>query len=273
MSSCTVEHFGNLVGSTTVTTLYARSHSQSVDNPIPYDDQQAEQAWRSLSDKVGEQHLLSLSLTDRASVVGTVRRGQLIDRACYRFFTLHPDGQMVSLGIGLCNRRARLANIDAPFYGVDIPEVIELRKEVIADDDVKLIDGSLTTPTWLSQIPPERPTLVVAEGVLMYLPLADINALLVRIGDRFGNDTTFVADAFGVMMIKFPHPIQKITGVAKFTGSAGAEGLARRAPGWKVIGETDLVAPLGQTPALFARLHRVLLRTPMYYLAELVHRS
>jgi O-methyltransferase involved in polyketide biosynthesis len=43
----------------------------------------------------------------------------------------------------------------------------------------------VTDPQWLEHIPTGRPTLVVAEGLLMYLSEAEVRQLLERVIDRF----------------------------------------------------------------------------------------
>jgi hypothetical protein len=44
--------------------------------------------------------------------------------------------------------------------------------------------SSVTDPGWLDEIPVDRPTLMVAEGVLPYLTAAEVRQLLVRLTDR-----------------------------------------------------------------------------------------
>jgi O-methyltransferase involved in polyketide biosynthesis len=48
-----------------------------------------------------------------------------------------------------------------------------------------MIGSSVTDPQWLDQIPTGRPTLVVAEGLLMYLRETEVRQLLERLTDRF----------------------------------------------------------------------------------------
>jgi O-methyltransferase involved in polyketide biosynthesis len=49
-----------------------------------------------------------------------------------------------------------------------------------------MIGSSVTDPGWLDQIPADRPALIVAEGLLMYLTEAQLRDLLQRLTDRFG---------------------------------------------------------------------------------------
>lgn len=48
-----------------------------------------------------------------------------------------------------------------------------------------MIGSSVTDSGWLDQIPTARPTLVVAEGLLMYVAEDEVRRLLQRLTDRF----------------------------------------------------------------------------------------
>jgi O-methyltransferase involved in polyketide biosynthesis len=48
-----------------------------------------------------------------------------------------------------------------------------------------MIGASVTDPAWLDQIPTGRPTLVVAEGLLMYIEGDEVRRLFERLTDRF----------------------------------------------------------------------------------------
>lgn len=48
-----------------------------------------------------------------------------------------------------------------------------------------MIGSSVTDPEWLDQVPTGRPTLVIAEGLLMYLTEHQVRELLQRLTDRF----------------------------------------------------------------------------------------
>jgi O-methyltransferase involved in polyketide biosynthesis len=48
-----------------------------------------------------------------------------------------------------------------------------------------MIGSSVTDPQWLDQIPTGHPTLVVAEGLLMYLAESEVRQLVARLLGRF----------------------------------------------------------------------------------------
>ncbi len=69
---------------------------------------------------------------------------------------------------------------------MDLPDVIELHRKLYPEsDDYRTIGASATDPAWLAEIPAERPVLIIAEGLLMYLPPIEVERLLRRITDRF----------------------------------------------------------------------------------------
>lgn len=73
------------------------------------------------------------------------------------------------------------------WFDVDVPEVIALSRRLYDDrNGYTMIGSSVTDPGWLDQIPTDRPALLVAEGLLMYLTEAEIRDLLSRLTDRFG---------------------------------------------------------------------------------------
>ena len=73
------------------------------------------------------------------------------------------------------------------WYDVDFPSVIALREKVFPSrPNYHLVATPATDPSWLDQIPADRPTLLLAEGISMYLAEDDGVALLQHVIDRFG---------------------------------------------------------------------------------------
>ena len=74
------------------------------------------------------------------------------------------------------------------WYDVDYPAVISLREKVFPSRPrYHLVATPATDPSWLDQIPADRPTLLLAEGISMYLTEDDGIALLQHVVDRFGS--------------------------------------------------------------------------------------
>jgi O-methyltransferase involved in polyketide biosynthesis len=116
-------------------------------------------------------------------------RTALYDIWVAQFLAVHPQATVVHLGCGLDSRVFRLdpgPNVD--WYDVDYPAVIALREKIFpARVGYQLIATSAVDLSWLDQIPTDRPVLLVAEGISMYLTRDDGIALLRRVVDRFGS--------------------------------------------------------------------------------------
>ncbi|HEY9305308.1 MAG TPA: class I SAM-dependent methyltransferase, partial [Mycobacterium sp.] len=65
----------------------------------------------------------------------------------------------------------------------------------------RVVAASVTDPAWLTEIPAYRPTLMIGEGLTMYLTEQDGTALLRRVVDRFGSGE-LQFDAFNWLGIK-----------------------------------------------------------------------
>jgi methyltransferase (TIGR00027 family) len=117
----------------------------------------------------------------------TMRAKQLDDWSA-DFLRRHPDAVVLHLGCGMDTRAFRLHPPDTVrWFDVDQPEVISLRRKLYDDrDGYRMIGSSVTDEAWLEEVPADRPTLVIAEGLLMYLTEAQVRTLLGRITDRFG---------------------------------------------------------------------------------------
>lgn len=115
-------------------------------------------------------------------------RAKQLDIWAEEFLRRNPDAVVLHLGCGLDSRAFRLeVPSGVRWFDVDVPEVIALRRRLYTErPGYTMIGSSATEPGWLDQIPAERPALIVAEGLLMYLTEAEIRDLLQRLTDRFG---------------------------------------------------------------------------------------
>ncbi|MGH3916880.1 MAG: class I SAM-dependent methyltransferase [Pseudonocardiaceae bacterium] len=95
---------------------------------------------------------------------------------------------MLHLGCGLDGRVYRLAPPPAVrWFDVDYPNVIALREQVYPQrEGYRMIGSSVTDLEWMDEVPPDQPTLVVAEGLTMYLRREQGEALLRTLVDTFG---------------------------------------------------------------------------------------
>lgn len=112
----------------------------------------------------------------RDDAVGIAMRALAFDRLVTDFVARHPDAIVLQLGCGLDTRIQRLAPpAGVRWYDVDYPDVIALREKLFPPrDGYTTIGSSVTDLDWLTRVPRDAPTLVVAEGLVMYLTEADV---------------------------------------------------------------------------------------------------
>ncbi|MFG2222115.1 class I SAM-dependent methyltransferase [Streptomyces sp. NPDC048644] len=110
-------------------------------------------------------------------------RGRQLDEWTAQFLATHEQATVVHLGCGLDNRVHRLdPGPGVRWFDIDYPEVIDLRRQLYPERPGWTgIPASVTDPGWTASLPSDRPTMIVAEGLLMYLTEADGTALLRRL--------------------------------------------------------------------------------------------
>jgi O-methyltransferase involved in polyketide biosynthesis len=117
----------------------------------------------------------------------TALRARLLDDRARHFIGEHPGGIVVDLGAGLATPMQRVApppTVD--WYNVDLPNVIALREHVVpADDHAHSVAVSLADDSWTDEIPSDRPTLLIADGLLAFVSESVIVNLFRHIPDHF----------------------------------------------------------------------------------------
>lgn len=143
-----------------------------------------------------------LGITGRWAPLFTVRTAQY-DIWAQQFIAGHPQCTVIHLGCGLDSRVFRLdPGPDVEWYDVDYPAVIALREQVYPTrPNYHLIPTSATELSWLDRIPADRPTLLLAEGISMYLTADEGTALLRSVVERFGTGELQI-DFFNWVAIK-----------------------------------------------------------------------
>lgn len=123
----------------------------------------------------------------RTKVFSGAVRAKYEDDVVARFVVAHPDAVVLDLGAGLDTRVFR---IDPPptvdWYDIDFPTVIELRRQLVPERaSTHMVGADLTDPGWLANIPADRPTMIVHNGLVPFLSTADYQSLLLRLTRHF----------------------------------------------------------------------------------------
>jgi methyltransferase (TIGR00027 family) len=168
---------------TNLVTLYLRAYESRSQHPV-LGDHPAAAAVDRIEYDFKRIHRTSVPVLNQYLVV---LRALQLDDWCADFLKRHPDAVVLHLGCGLDGRAFRLAVPDSVlWFDLDQPGVIELRRQLYDESErYRMIGSSVTDPQWLDDIPTGRPTLVVAEGLLMYLQESDVRQLLERVTNRF----------------------------------------------------------------------------------------
>jgi len=147
-----------------LTTLRMRALDYHSDRPILGDAISAE-----LIEKL--KHDLAPERIPTSVVLVHAVRAKSLDAVVRQFVARHPTAVVVDLGSGLDPRAHRCApppGVD--WYDVDFPEVARLRQRFLPRHS-HAIGADLTGPAgWLTAIPADRPTMVVADGLMALLP-------------------------------------------------------------------------------------------------------
>lgn len=112
-------------------------------------------------------------------------RAAAFDRWVQQKMEEQPDAVVLHLGCGMDSRAMRVEAGDHLWFDVDFPEVINQRKGYFREtESYRMIGADVMGESWLEEIP-KGEAIVVMEGISMYLPEAQLKALLERLCVRF----------------------------------------------------------------------------------------
>ncbi len=145
----------------------------------------------------------------------TVMRARQFDRYARAFLAHHPGGLVVDIGCGLDTRFERLDNGEMAWLGLDLPEVIDLRRHLLPDGELsRSLPGSMLELSWLDEVAQTgRPPVFLAEGVFPYFTEAQVKGVVTALARCFpGADLAFDAlSAFSAAVHRL-HPALRKTG-------------------------------------------------------------
>src|SRR5262245_6468434 len=166
-------------------TLLITAHAKAMESRMPgslLKDRFADDALGRLDYDVGKVDL------GPDGAVSMAMRAKILDDWTRSFIDRHEDAVVLNLGCGLDSRVFR---VDPPegvtWYDVDLPDVVALRQRIYPERNggYRLIATSVTDLGWLEDADARRPAMVVAEGLMPYLPSAEAPKLVERLVDHF----------------------------------------------------------------------------------------
>ena len=165
-------------------------------------------------------------------------RSAHIDKWAREFLAVNSECVVLHLGSGLDSRFLRLnPGPGVEWFEVDHPDVAELRRKLFPKSDrYHVVGASVTDPTWLEAIAGDRPALLIAEGLTMYLKEDEGIALLRRVVERFASGE-LQFDVFNRLSIRtqWTHPIVRRSGSTLYWGVNSPRAILRSVPELRLV--------------------------------------
>jgi methyltransferase (TIGR00027 family) len=169
-------------------------------------------------------------------------RARKYDGYAKAFIAENPAGLVVSLGCGFDTRYWRVSDKAWNYIEVDLPEVIAAKKKVLGDRlTYKMISGSVLEEDWIEEIRSiqKENILFLAEGLLMYLPQAEVEGLFNKLARSFSKSEI----VFEVVNKKYTTGWGKKSVEAKMKRSLGSAAGASYQFGVREASEVEAYGP------------------------------
>jgi O-methyltransferase involved in polyketide biosynthesis len=115
-------------------------------------------------------------------------RGKAFDNAANCFIADNPKCTVINLACGFDTRFWRIENDKCKYIEIDLPGIIELKKEILKDHlGYEVIGTSVLDTSWIDKVTINGNTgfLLLAEGLFMWLHPQEAANLFKEIGERF----------------------------------------------------------------------------------------
>ena len=146
------------------------------------------------------------------TMLASVARYYNFDEMIKHFFAQHEKCTIINLGAGLETVAFRLSAINAPFYEIDLPEVIEPRKNILGSkENETLIGADIFALEWAANIDTSLPSLLIVSGVFQYFREEKIVTFLSELKKRFPKGE-LIFDATNDVGIKYANKYVQRTG-------------------------------------------------------------
>jgi O-methyltransferase involved in polyketide biosynthesis len=123
---------------------------------------------------------------DDLTKIAWIMRSLICDQVINNFCSKYPDATVVNIGCGLDTTYDRVDNGRLRWYDLDLPDVIELRKLFIQEEERRtFIASSFLEQAWLDQVTVRSNVLFVAAGVAYYFEPEKIKIFFQEIAGRF----------------------------------------------------------------------------------------
>ena len=211
------------VSETALVTLRARVIEAKKKGPVLEDDvgQECLNSLRSLLPVETQNRIFNRKLSSVLTRYIALR-SRKYDSYARTFIKENPDGMVVSLGCGFDTRYWRVSKQDWRYVEVDLPQVIEAKKEILGNKlDYLVIGCSILEERWIEEILTFQNdnVLFLAEGLFMYLPQQEVESTFKKLSESFSRSSI----VFEVVKKKYTKGIWKKIVEAKMKRALGTE--------------------------------------------------
>lgn len=184
---------------TLIIPLAGRANSRLLFPKEEFDDPSARRAMEKLSYK-------NPFITKNPLVVkGSVGRALAFQQEAEYFLKQNPQAQVVCLGCGLSDYFQWLDNGNIHWVDVDLPEVMKIREQLLSfeNDRHQSLVGSILDDDFFDRLnlSPDRPTLFLCEGVLMYLHPEQVKLFFNRMAEKSAKGSQIIFDHIFAMAV------------------------------------------------------------------------
>ncbi|KAI2628508.1 putative polyketide synthase protein [Hypoxylon sp. NC1633] len=192
--------------------LIARARDARMPDPI-LNDQNAVQILNQIDHDIEK-----FKIDDTQAIINALRT-RCLDNWTLEFLANNPDATVVHLACGLDGRCQRLKPDLAKvrWIDLDLPDVVKLRSQLIhnPEGDYWLVAADVTEEDWLQQIPADRPTVIVCQGLVMYLEEEQGKRMIQRLVDHFKTGQLIIDGVSSVLLT-----LQERVDILTATGSS-----------------------------------------------------
>lgn len=183
----------------------------------------------------------SLAEKDTAMRSGVIARTIVLDRLTEKWLAKHPDAVVINIACGLDTRCYRMSGY-THWYNLDLPETMTVREKLLPENGAISQIAMSAMDDWGDEIKEQNaPTLIIIEGLTMYLSESDVQQIFMVISNRFSKATVFAETMNPTIVKRFKE--KSIEGShAKFTwGVKNGKILQGLIPAFTYKGEVSLV--------------------------------
>ncbi len=115
-----------------------------------------------------------------------IARSVFFDKKIEEFLGKYPDGTVLNVGCGFDTTFDRINNGRVHWFDLDLPDVIEIRKQYIKENDRRRFIGeSVFGDNWYSEIINKKDVLIMMGGVIYYFNEDEVKTLFDKFISNF----------------------------------------------------------------------------------------